>query len=54
MPYTLKPDQGFDTDVEQTGYLKQHVDTGDRWVLNFGPQHPATHTTLRLVLELDG
>jgi NADH-quinone oxidoreductase subunit D len=22
--------------------------------LNFGPQHPATHTTLRLVLELDG
>jgi NADH-quinone oxidoreductase subunit D len=27
---------------------------GDHWVLNFGPQHPATHTTLRLVLELDG
>ncbi len=27
---------------------------GDRWTLNFGPQHPATHTTLRLVLELDG
>jgi NADH-quinone oxidoreductase subunit D len=26
----------------------------DRWVLNFGPQHPATHTTLRLVLELEG
>ncbi len=26
----------------------------DRWVLNFGPQHPATHTTLRLVMELDG
>jgi NADH-quinone oxidoreductase subunit D len=25
-----------------------------RWTLNFGPQHPATHTTLRLVLELDG
>lgn len=24
------------------------------WCLNFGPQHPATHTTLRLVLELDG
>ncbi|MBZ0173038.1 MAG: NADH-quinone oxidoreductase subunit D [Phycisphaerales bacterium] len=35
-------------------YINQHVDTGDRWVLNFGPQHPATHTTLRLVLELDG
>ncbi len=26
----------------------------DRMVLNFGPQHPATHGTLRLVLELDG
>ena len=24
------------------------------WTLNFGPQHPATHTTLRLVLQLDG
>src|SRR5258705_1490319 len=24
------------------------------WTLNFGPQHPATHTTLRIVLELDG
>ncbi len=26
----------------------------ERMVLNFGPQHPATHGTLRLVLELDG
>ncbi len=24
------------------------------WTLNFGPQHPATHTTLRLSLTLDG
>ena len=24
------------------------------WTLNFGPQHPATHTTLRLIVELDG
>ncbi len=54
MPFTIRPDQGFDVDIESTGYLGRHVDTGDRWVLNFGPQHPATHTTLRLVLELDG
>jgi NADH-quinone oxidoreductase subunit D len=54
MPYTIRPEQGFDVDAESTSYLKDHVDTGERWVLNFGPQHPATHTTLRLVLELDG
>ncbi len=30
------------------------VPGGDVWVLNLGPQHPATHTTLRHVLELDG
>ena len=24
------------------------------WTLNFGPQHPATHTTLRILLRLDG
>ena len=54
MPYTVKPADAFDLSVESTEYLGGHVDTGDRWVLNFGPQHPATHTTLRLVLELDG
>ncbi|CAG0980693.1 NADH-quinone oxidoreductase subunit D [Phycisphaerales bacterium] len=54
MPFTLKPDDALTVDSETTGYLKEHVDTGDRWVLNFGPQHPAMHTTLRLVLELDG
>lgn len=37
--------------------LDANVGTGEQeyhWTLNFGPQHPATHTTLRLVLELDG
>ncbi|XAL99754.1 NADH-quinone oxidoreductase subunit D [Phycisphaeraceae bacterium D3-23] len=52
MPYDLKP---IDLDVETTPYLKdrEHL-PGDRWTLNFGPQHPATHTTLRIVMELDG
>lgn len=54
MPFTLRPEQGWTVDADNTRYLASHVDTGDRWVLNFGPQHPATHTTLRLVLELDG
>ena len=54
MPHTLSPDEGYDVDVESTDYLERRVDAPDRWVLNFGPQHPATHTTLRVVLELDG
>ena len=24
------------------------------WTMNFGPQHPATHTTLRLILTIQG
>ena len=54
MPYTIKPIDAIELDDERVDYLTDHVDTGDRWVLNFGPQHPATHTTLRLVMELDG
>ncbi len=51
MPYDLKP---LDLDVETTPDLKPEDLKGDRWILNFGPQHPSTHTTLRLVMELDG
>ena len=54
MPYTLQPDQGYDVDIDAPDYLAGRADAPDRWVLNFGPQHPATHTTLRIVLELDG
>jgi NADH-quinone oxidoreductase subunit D len=36
--------------------LASATETADEYLytLNFGPQHPATHTTLRLVLTLDG
>ena len=34
--------------------LAREEGSEDRWTLNFGPQHPATHTTLRLVMQLEG
>ncbi len=33
---------------------EESVDQDYLYTLNFGPQHPATHTTLRLILTLDG
>src|SRR5687767_8097762 len=53
MPYTLSQASAelLPPDENERG-----VPGGEenRWTLNFGPQHPATHTTLRIVLELDG
>src|SRR6478672_10849263 len=49
MPYTLTPASDALTQPESYGQ-----ENDNRWTLNFGPQHPATHTTLRIVLELDG
>jgi NADH-quinone oxidoreductase subunit D len=45
MPVNLLDEPEIGTESEAREY---------HWTLNFGPQHPATHTTLRLVLELDG
>jgi NADH-quinone oxidoreductase subunit D len=41
------------TRVEQPGLAPEDPQSY-LWTINFGPQHPATHTTLRLVLKLDG
>ena len=32
----------------------KEMEFGDRFTMNFGPQHPAAHGVLRLVLEMDG
>jgi NADH-quinone oxidoreductase subunit D len=45
MPLSLATLDPADIQKSQQDYL---------WTINFGPQHPATHTTLRIVLKLDG
>lgn len=40
--------------LEQVQTIEPTEDQEYLWTLNFGPQHPATHTTLRIVLTLDG
>lgn len=42
------------TPIVQLGDLAHDEPRPYLWTMNFGPQHPATHTTLRLVLKLDG
>src|SRR5436309_15933565 len=40
--------------LEELQTLPEGPEKDYLWTLNFGPQHPATHTTLRLILTLDG
>ena len=56
MPYTLSQAASDTLPPEFDQDEAAGVPGGEenRWTLNFGPQHPATHTTLRIVLELDG
>src|SRR5436190_3145160 len=54
MPYTLSPASAGSPELLPPDDPTSSSEPGNRWTLNFGPQHPATHTTLRLVLELDG
>ncbi len=41
-------------DLMKPTTVEREPGSEERWTLNFGPQHPCTHTTLRLVLELEG
>jgi len=40
--------------MQPTTLVRDETLGEDRWTLNFGPQHPATHGTLHLLLELEG
>ncbi len=50
----LPPDKMPPQEVAQPPQMIQDQENPDHWTLNFGPQHPATHTTIHLVMKLDG
>ncbi len=52
MPYTLEKGGSMLMDNPLT--TPQISSDSNLWTLNFGPQHPATHTVIRLVMEIDG
>ncbi len=56
MTDTLIDDPALDKLLHRTDAA--HPDAGDvaiqNYTINFGPQHPAAHGVLRLVMELDG
>ncbi len=59
-PVTIEPREIMPRVIREENYgglhVERRVDMADikNYTLNFGPQHPAAHGVLRLVLELDG
>ena len=54
---TRSPEMASDGSLVQTALLPAGIEPelhGEHMLINIGPQHPATHGVLRLVLELDG
>jgi NADH-quinone oxidoreductase subunit D len=40
--------------IDEAAHAAGHQEPENKFTINFGPQHPAAHGVLRLVLELDG
>ncbi|NOY76359.1 MAG: NADH-quinone oxidoreductase subunit D [Calditrichaeota bacterium] len=47
-------EKSFDALVDEEQFDFEYTPHEEKMLLNFGPSHPATHGTLRLVMELDG
>jgi NADH-quinone oxidoreductase subunit D len=53
-PLTVTAEGGAAVPFEMPAGMEEPDMEGEHMLINIGPQHPATHGVLRLVLELDG
>jgi NADH-quinone oxidoreductase subunit D len=53
-PLTVATEGGAPVPLEMPPGMEEPDMEGEHMLINIGPQHPATHGVLRLVLELDG
>lgn len=53
-PLTVRDEGGAVLPYESPESMEEPDVEGEHMLINIGPQHPATHGVLRLVLELDG